>query len=175
MWPFKNKSNTVVDNNGGIDRANELVVSYGRHIGVSDAQLDSNNDRSFGEYGFHYDKDRDILIARAFVAKAMIKTAGEQGQENYRLMEKVLNDPKIGGMFEQNGGYFILDEEKETYFLVKEFPVVATSPQSLRFEMEDLQNLAAVWRVRWFARVAKIMHGNEPAPTIPVTRKNDLQ
>src|SRR3990167_3710055 len=57
MWPFKNKSNTVVDNNGGIDRANELVVSYGRHIGVSDAQLDSNNDRSFGEYGFHYDKD----------------------------------------------------------------------------------------------------------------------
>lgn len=157
----------------GLDRANELVASYGRHVGVSGAELDGDKDRSFGSCGFHYDEGRDVLLGRAFVARAMIKTANEEGQDNYRRMQKALNDPTVGGMFEHGGAVFVLDEKKEAYFLVKEFQLATTTAAALRAEMDEMQNLAATWTVRWFARVAKIMHGHERAPTTPVTRKND--
>lgn len=159
----------------GFDRVNELVSSYSRRLGASGATLDRNNDCAFGSCGFRYDETHNVLIGRAFVAMAMIKTADEQGRVNYRRGEKALNDPRIGGMFERGGAVFVLDEEKEAYFLVKRFLVVATSETELCSEMDELQNLAATWTRRWFRRVALIMHGHEPSPSVLVTRENDRE
>lgn len=163
---------TVSQNGSQLGRANELVASYGRHLGASGEQLD-NNDRAFGSCGFHYDTTRNVLVGRAFVARAMTKTADEKGRENYRRVEKALNDPKVGGMFERAGALFVLEEEKEAYFLMKEFPVATTTEAALSADMDEMQNVAAMWTMRWFFRVSMIAHGHELPPTAPVTRAND--
>jgi hypothetical protein len=163
-WPFSKPLH-------GRDKANALVASYGSHLGATDAMLDKDNDRSFGECGFHYDAKKDILEGRVFVAKAYLTDNKPEKVANFHKVARALNDPKIGGMFEQGGGHFILDEQKEIYFLIKEFSVETTS-RELRQQMDDLLNLAATWRMRWFVRVARITQGRELAPTEPVTRKN---
>jgi hypothetical protein len=157
----------------GPDGANQLVASYGRHLGVSDARLDEQLDRSFGECGFHYDPQRDVLLGRVYVNRARIKSASPKGQKNYRDFVHALNDPAIGGMFERGGATFVLDEEKEILFLVREFPVGSTSAGQLRSDMDEIRDVSATWTTRWIRRVARILDDEEPRPTAPVTRHND--
>jgi len=157
----------------GLARANELVGDFGGAMGASGARLDADLDRSFGEVGFHYDRGRDVLIGRVYVADARIKNRPQEVREKYREVARALNDPAIGGMFEQGGGHFVLDEDKEMYFLVRAFPVATTDSRVFRREMEDLMNLGATWTMRWFYRVTNIAHGEEPPPKTRVTRDND--
>lgn len=157
----------------GRDKANELVASHGRHVGVADATLDPSGDAAFGEFGFHHDSDKDALVARVFVAKAWPASSPPEDQEPYRKVGAALNDPQIGGMFEQGGGYFILDEEKRMYFLAKDLPLATTTAEGLRKEMDELLDLGATWTVRWFARVADITHGRAAPPQRPITREDD--
>ena len=84
-------------------------------------------------------------------------------------MVDALNDPAIGGMFDRGGGSFVLDEKRDAYFLVRDFPVATTDERSLIDGMERLQSVTATWVVRWFYRVAMIMHGHQLPPTHPVT------
>ena len=70
-------------------------------------------------------------------------------------------------MFEHQDGYFVLDEVKRMIFLVEDFDVATTTARQLRDSMEDLLNLGATWSLHWLARVARITHGREPAPTEP--------
>ena len=159
--------------NPTLEQANELVATVGRDFGVRDARLDENLDRSFGDAGLRYDPLRRTLIGRAYVGRIELSQLSEDERKNWENNYRALNDPAIGGMFERGGGRFVLDEDKEILFLVKEFPVATTSPRVLRREMGELMNLAAVWTFRWFRRVIAIANDYEPAPTSPVTRAND--
>ncbi len=155
------------------ERADALVTAYARHVGAGRRTLDAGGDVSFGSSGLHYDAARAVLTGRVFVNGASLRTAKPEGQANYRRMVGALNDPAIGGMFERGGGVFVLDEAREAYSLVVDFPVATTDRATLIARMETLQDIAAAWTTRWFFRVAKIMHGHEPAPTVPVTRATD--
>ena len=155
----------------GHDKANALVENFGKYVGIDDATLDENNDRSFGEFGFHYHLEKELLVGRVFIAKMYLNTLTPKETENVYLVMKTLNDPKQGGMFENGGGYFLL--EKEMIFLVKEFPLTTITPQKLRKDMDNLINLGATWSMRWFSRVAGIAHGWESVPTEPVTRESE--
>ncbi len=159
------------------ERADALVAGFGRFLGVDDAQLDANGDRSFGEVGFRYDPASHSLIGRAYVAKLRLDTGGAQRRESVEKNLRALNDPAIGGMFERGGGHFIIDEQADRgrgmLFLAKAFPVATTRPRELRRDMEELMNLAATWTMHWVVRVARIAHGMEQPPTRPVTR-NDI-
>jgi len=157
----------------GREKANALVASFGKRVGKYDAALGPDDDVSFGECGFHYDRDRDELVGRVYVNRAFSRGATDETKDKHRRVAAALDDPKIGGMFEHGGGSFLLDEEKSAYFLVKRFPLATTTPNGLVSEMEDLLNIAAAWTTRWLSRVAGIVHGWEPAPTVPVTRAND--
>jgi len=155
----------------GRDKANALVVNFGKYVGIDDATLDENNDRSFGEFGFHYHLEKEVLVGRVFIAKMYLSTLTPKETKNVYLVMKTLNDPKQGGMFENGGGYFVL--EKEMIFLVKEFPLTTITHQELRKDMDNLINLGATWSMRWFSRVAGIAHGWESPPTEPVTRESE--
>lgn len=156
----------------GRDKANQLMASYARKNGVYDAELDDSGDVAFGEFGFHHEPDRDALTGRVFVAKAWQKGAPPETQDAYRKVARALDDPQIGGMFEQGGGQFALDEDKRMYFLTRDFPLATTSPADLAEGMEALRDLGATWTVRWFGRVADIAHGRALPPVQPVTRDN---
>ena len=112
-------------NNGknlhGREKANYLVQAVGKRVHVSDAQLDADDDRSFGEFGFHYDPKRDVLTGRVFIAKAYLDK-NPTITENFRKSAVALNDPKIGGSFEHAGGYFVLDEKKTEVLLDERLP-----------------------------------------------------
>jgi hypothetical protein len=158
----------VKDGLTGRDKANHLVASFGKWLGVYDAELDTNNDRSFGTVGFHYHPKRDTLEGRVHIEDAWLPNAKEESKNNFRKVAKALNDPAIGGMFERARGKFVLDEEKRMFFLVRRFKVAETTPRQLRIKMTKLMNVGATWTLHWFGRVARITHGFEPPPAEPV-------
>ena len=163
-------------NNGkdlhGRAKANHLVQAIGKRVHVSDAQLDSSDDCSFGEFGFHYDSQRDVLTGRVYITKADLD-GGPKILEAIQRVNAALDDPSKGGLFEHGGGHFFLDERKQKLFLVKDFPVEAATPNDLWTQMEDLIDLGARWSMKWFSHVAGIAHGWEQPPLHPVTRQND--
>jgi hypothetical protein len=99
---------------------------------------------------------------------ARTKDAPPERIATYRRMEAALNDPAIGGMFEHDNGQFVLDTERQGFFLVRAFPVAQTTPQGLERDMERLRKIAARWSAEWFKDVAMIMHGNEKPREHPV-------
>lgn len=159
----------------GKGKADALVTRYARHLGASDRALDTSNDVSFGSRGLRFDPQTDALVGRVLVNGAMLEGAPLEELVNYKRMVTALNDPAIGGMFDRGGGSFILDEGKQGYYLIRTFPLASTTPDTLIFGMERMEDVAATWTVRWFYRVAMIMHGHQKPPTAPVTRDNDTQ
>jgi hypothetical protein len=152
----------------GREKANYLVASFARWLGVYDAELDMENDRALGECGFHYYPEKDALRGRVFIEMAWEPEDPIPVKDNFRKVAKALNDPDIGGKFERAGGKFVLDEEKRMFFLVKDFKVAETTPRALRVKMEKLLNVGATWSLEYFGRVSRIAHGWEPPPEAPV-------
>jgi hypothetical protein len=161
---------TNADRPPGRDRAEALMQFYARKEGRYDAELDASGDISFGEFGFRHDPDKDALTGRVFVAKAWRDGAPEAQIDAYMKVGRGLNDPAIGGLFEQGGGYFHLDPDKRIYFLKKDFPLATTTREAVDEGMEELRDLAATWTTRWFGRVADITHGRALPPLRPVKR-----
>ena len=168
----KNMNETGME---GTERARELIFAYSEHIGANGRVLNVDNTVSYGDSELQYDPERDVLIGRLYVNMARTEGAPMERHNTYQEMLEALNDPKIGGMFEKGGGMFVLDEEEGAWFLVKEFPVVSTSQATLVEEMNELSDIASAWTTKWFLDVAMIMHGKEKAPSMLVTRENDLQ
>ena len=157
----------------GREKANYLVGSFARWLSVYDAELDMENDRSFGECGFHYHPEKDALRGRVFIEMAWEPDDPDPVKDNFRKVLKALNDPDVGGKFNREGGKFVLDEEKRMFFLVKDFPVAETTPRALRVKMEKLMNVGATWSLEYLGRVARVAHGWEPPPEEPVSWSMD--
>jgi len=102
----------------GREKADYLVRNYAKHAHVPVRGLDENNDVSFGEFGFHYSPEKEILVGRVYNGRARIKAHPELRSKIRRSLQ-ALNDPKIGGMYDRGGGYFVLDEEKEMFFWLR--------------------------------------------------------
>ena len=150
------------------EQAQTLMQSYARKQSIYDAELDASGNVAFGDFGFRHDADKNALIGRVFVAKAWMLGDPPDYQDAYRTVARALNDPAVGGLFDQGGGYFRLDEDKRIYFLEKDFPLGKTTPADLEKGMEQLRNLGATWTMRWFARVADVAHGRAFPPAKPV-------
>lgn len=161
---------------GGIAKANELVEQFGRTKGVRGARLDAQNDRSFGECGFRYDPQLEVLAARVLLGKAFRAESTDESKDNVRKVVRALNDPaQLRNTFELSGGRIFLDENNRMLYLVKEFSIRSMTNSRFHKEMEDLLDLGATWQIRWLAWAGSIVHGNAPPPglPLPVTRKND--
>jgi hypothetical protein len=154
------------------EKADYLVQEIGRRAHVPNARLDQDDDRCFGEFGLHYLAAKDILQARVLIARAHTKRSPESAA-NFRKVAQALNDPRLGGMFETDGGSFLLDENKDLYFLVKDFSVATTTAPRLWDDVQHLLNLGATWTLNWFAHVADMAHGHEAPPTQKVTLANN--
>lgn len=157
----------------GREKADYLAVQIGRRLNVRNAHLDTSGDRSFGEFGVHYWADRDVVSLRFFVAKARISDNTPERVEATRKTARALNDPKIGGMFDQGGAHFELDEGREMFFLVKDFPLVTATPEDLWASATAMRELAAIWSIRWFFHAAGMAHGFEPLPKQRIDRDHD--
>ena len=150
----------------GPERAAALVAFYARQVGAADRRMGPDGDVSFGESGLYYDAAKDVLYGRVYVNMARIKDAPPARLDAYRRMAVALND--VGGMFDRGGGYFVLDENRQGYFLVRPFSVPHTTPESLDRDMARMRAVAARWNSEWFFTVAMIMHGNRKPPERPV-------
>lgn len=156
----------------GQEEAQKLMASYARKQGIYDAEFDASGDVAFGEFGFRYDKEKDALVGRVFIAKAWLQGDPPRYQDAYRTVARALNDPAVGGRFDQGGGYFRLDEDKRIYFLEKDFPLGRTTVQDVEQGMERLLSLGVTWTMRWFGRVADVAHGRAFPPAKPVTQED---
>lgn len=152
-----------------LQQANALVKMIGRDFGIRDARLDATNDCSFGECGFHFDDTSATLTIRVFIRDAFLQDAPPEERENTKKCYAALDDPKIGGMFEQGGGRFVVDEAKNALFLTKSHALDTISADEFKTDVEYLLELGAKWSLDWLMRVASVVHGWEPAPLEPVT------
>ncbi len=132
-------------------KAEALVAAYAKHVGARDAvhqTLYKDNDRSFGDCGFHYFPEKSVLQGRVFNGNSHIKEWPESAHVERQVIAG-LNDPKIGGMYDRGGGYFILDEEKQMYFLVKDYPFATTTAAEFIKDFDNLNDLNALWLMSW--------------------------
>jgi hypothetical protein len=162
----------------GRPRAEALAAALADHLGATpgrvpdrgpDRRLGDDDDVAFGDVGLHHDTRADTLYVRVFVAPADIEDAPPHELANMRRVAQALNDPTIGGMFDRADGYFVLDEAREAYFLVKPISVTGTDQRRLIGAVERMRTVAARWTTRWFYRVAMIVGGHQPRPTRPGT------
>jgi hypothetical protein len=176
VWWWKGGLDRVIAaTSSGREKAQALVAAYAKHVGAHDAAhqtLDENNDRSFGDFGFHYFPERDVLEARVFIVRSHIKDWPDRASYEWRS-QRAMDDPKIGGLYEHGGGHFVLDEDKQICFLVKDYPVASTSVAAFISDMDRLVEIGARWSISWAGHVAVQAAGAEPIPSHPVTLEND--
>lgn len=147
-------------------RAETHIHHYARWDRFSPRPLGADDDISFGLYGFHFEADRGSLVGRVFVEYAWPADADVTAIAGGWKVFRALDDPMIGGRFDHGGGVFVLDDAKRTICLTREFPMAGLSEYSLRTQMDHLRAVAAAWQLHWLFRVARIVHGWEPRPTM---------
>ena len=89
----------------GRSKAVALVAAYAKHVGVHDAihqTLDENNDRSFGDFEFHYFPDKDVIECRVYIVRSHIREWPDRAHFERQVIAG-LNNPKIGGMYDRGG------------------------------------------------------------------------
>lgn len=176
IWRWTERQNRVdASLLSGRQKAEALVAAYARHVGAHDAvhqTLDAADDRSFGDFGFHYFAQTDLIQARVFFTRSHLKD-WPQTIERQKMVHAGLNDPKIGGMYDRGGGHFVVDDEKQMIFLVKEYPVSSTNTAEFIKDVDNLNQLGAIWLTSWGGHVALQSYGAEPLPTQHITREND--
>ena len=157
------------------EKAQALVAAYAKHVGAHDAihkTLDQGNDRSFGDFGFHYFPEKNVLQGRVFYAKSHIKDWPDRAHFERQVIAG-LNNPAIGGMYDRGGGYFVLDEEKQMYFLMKDYPVSTTTPAELVRDFDNLNGLMGLWVMSWGPHAARQSYGKEALPTQRIDREHN--
>lgn len=159
----------------GQEKATAFVAAYAKHVGAHDTAhqtLDANHDRSFGDFGFHYFAATDVLQGRVLIVRSHIKDWPE-GAVSERQTIAGLNNPAIGGMYDRGGGYFVLDEEKQMYFLVKDYSLSTVDTASFIKDFDNLNSLAGLWLTVWMPHVSDQSHGKEPPPAQRIDRAHN--
>ena len=159
----------------GRTKAVALVAAYAKHVGVHDAlhqTLDADDDRAFGDLGFHYFPQQDVLQAKVFILNPH-PPEGPKEAESRAKVDAGLNDPKIGGMYDRRGGYFFVDKKTGIIFLAKDYKLSTTEPDKFIVDVDNLNSLGAIWVTSWFGHAAVQSYGAEPLPTRRITREND--
>jgi hypothetical protein len=152
-----------------------LVATYAKHAGAHDSlhqTLDANNNRSFGDFGFHYYPEKDMLRVRVYMFKSHIKDRPDRAAYE-RKSNEALNDPKIGGVYDRGGGYFWLDTEQQIMFLAKDYPLQSINTEQFVKDVDNLRGLAGPWLMWWGPHVADQAFGREPPPTHFADRKHN--
>jgi len=160
-----------VDRLKGLKRAEKFIGDLTGNSQKSGI-MGKKNDCSFGEFGFSYSEETNILKARVFIIELDIPDPTEEEKENVKKFIKALFDPKIGGMFDHGGGKFFVDNEKEMLFLTRDFKINDITYKKFKKDMDILINTGATWSMRWVSKVTGIVHGWEPMPEKPVKRNS---
>lgn len=167
----------MTNEKGDREKAAALVRSYGRHLGATVTEMDADNDRAYGETGFHYDARRRVLTGRVYIVKINSHLMKPELVERAKAAMTELNGPKIAPLFERAGGWFEFDPHKDSLFLQKDFPLQTTTERQLREQMDELVEVGTKWVFRWYGWAMQIIYGsaNSPGPPLPVTRANDAK
>jgi hypothetical protein len=159
-----------IENTNPKEQAEKLANSYGRSLGAEYRPFDNRNFVSFGEVSFRYDASKGSIIAYVFVTPVTMENPTPT-QIAYRAsFVRSLNDPEIGGMFENGGAIWVLDEALKGFFMTYEFPVSTTTSRQLRSKINELVAISGPWVVDWWGQVADIKDGVIPKPTRRITR-----
>jgi hypothetical protein len=91
------------------EQAEKLANSYGKSLGARYMPFDKRNFVSFGEVSFRYDPAKSSVVGFVFVMPVTMEDPTPK-QIAYRAsFVSSLNDPEIGGMFENAGAIWVVD------------------------------------------------------------------
>ncbi len=88
-----------------------------------------------------------------------------------KRMLELLEDHEIGGRYERGmEGFFVYDEDVQTYYLAYVLPVVRLPHGDLQRAIEERRSIGEAWRKGWYEEVWLIGTGEGVAPRDPVYR-----
>jgi hypothetical protein len=91
------------------EQAEKLANSYGKSLGSRYRPFYNRNFVSFGEVSFRYDPAKSTVVGFVFVTPVTMEDPTPK-QIAYRTsFVSALNDPEIGGMFENAGAIWVVD------------------------------------------------------------------
>lgn len=160
----------TVENTNPKVHAEKLANSYGRSLGAEFRAFNDRNFVSFGEVSFRFDATRNLLIGYVFVTPADIEDLTPSEMDYQASFLRALNDPEIGGMFENGGSVWILDRSLKGFFMTYEFPLATTTRKKIQNKINELIELSGPWVIDWWMEVGAILDGEKPKPTRRVTR-----
>jgi hypothetical protein len=135
------------------EQAEKLANSYGKSLGARYRPFDNRNFVSFGEVSFRYDPAKRSVVGFVFVTPVTMENPTPK-QIAYRAsFVSSLNDPEIGGMFENAGAIWVVDTNRQ-----------------LRNKIDEMVAISGSWVVDWWVQVADIKDGVMPKPTRRITR-----
>jgi hypothetical protein len=152
------------------EQAEKLANSYGRSLGAEYRPFNNRNFVSFGEVSFRYDAAKNVIVGYVFVTPAEVEDLTPREIEYQAEFVRLLNDPEVGGMYENGGSKWVFDNSLKGIFMTYEFPVAATTSQQLRVKINELVDISGAWVVDWWMDIARIRAGEQPKPTRRITR-----
>jgi hypothetical protein len=159
-----------MENTNPKEQAEKLANSYGRSLGAEYRPFDNRNFVSFGEVSFRYNGAKNSIVGYVFVTPADLENPTRTQIENQESFVTTLNDPQIGGMYENGGAIWVLDRSLKGYFMTYEFPIATTTSQQLRGKINELVAISGPWVIDWWMEVLAIKLGEQPKPTRRITR-----
>jgi hypothetical protein len=166
----RERKGAAMENTNPKEQAEKLANSYGRSLGAEYRPFDNRNFVSFGEVSFRYDAAKNSIVGYVFVTPADLENLTPIQVENQMSFVTALNDPQIGGMYENGGSKWVLDRALKGYFMTYEFPVATTTNQQLRSKINELVAISGPWVIDWWMEVLGIKLGELPKPTRRITR-----
>jgi hypothetical protein len=152
--------NGCVDANNlqGIDKTDAFISKFSnKNVKIKD----SHYNISFGEFGFFYNHNKDILTLRVYIAKTYWDILDKEQKQNIKKVMQTLNSAKTREIYNMGGGYFEHDKniEKPMIFLKKDYFLSSIDYDTFESDVSNLINLGGVWVIRWFSEVTGIAHG----------------
>jgi hypothetical protein len=160
----------TMENTNPKETAEKLANSYGRSLGAEYRPFDNRNFVSFGEVSFRFEPAKNVIVAYVLVTPTNIEDPTPRQMEFQTSFVRALNDPEIGGMYENGGSIWVLDRALKGFFMTYEFPIATTTSQQLRTKINELVAISGPWIIDWWMDVAKIQAGEQPKPTRRITR-----
>lgn len=142
---------------------------------IPEPQVVPDQDLSFknGAEILHYNSATRVLTIKTVNGDGYDKEEPKEDIENFMKAYNALFDPRIGGMFDQAGGYMTHSDDWSSLFLVKDYKVNELSVDEFMKQLDYQQRVNEAWFDSWGIAVAQIVHQGKPMPTQKVTLENN--
>lgn len=153
-------------------QADKTIGEVLRGRGAHYQGLPENGMAAVGPLSLSFDPQAGTITVAMLILESVSWTVFPERRKDVETSLAALDNPEIGGMFDTAGGTWMFDEDTGKLRLGFGHPADADA-DALRASIEALEQIGPEWALNWIGQVGMIAHGQEKAPSEPVTLENN--